>query len=165
MSAWSVAVPWGASMRAGRPTARPGPASSTANGDQFPSGCGPAGPTAMCSATGGHSPLTAPPHQLSSYLARRSQAQIPPHGATGTDGEVSTDAAEESPGGRLSAFVGARFRHQRESGSEAMLGVTTQAPCGRAIRNYVPVGTTTTVTWAHHGGSPAQLATRSYARH
>jgi hypothetical protein len=111
MSAWSVAVPGGASVRAGRPTARPGPPSSTANRRPVPSGCGPVGPTAMCSATGGRSRLTAPPDQLSSYLARRRQAQIPPHGATATDGEVSTDAAEESPGGRPSAFVGARFRH------------------------------------------------------
>jgi hypothetical protein len=34
-------------------------------------------------------------------------------------GEVSTDEAAESPGGRPHALVGARFRHQRESDSES----------------------------------------------
>jgi hypothetical protein len=100
-------------VRAGRPTARPWPASKQApNLRPLPSVWEPACPTAICSFTAAN--LLPPFHtdRLSFCLADRGRLESHRTAPPARKGEVSTDAAEESSGRRPTRLVGARFRHQ-----------------------------------------------------
>jgi hypothetical protein len=117
ISACSVAVPAGASERAGRPTARPWPPSKP------PPNRRRAAERLRAGRLDGHvldhcgqSPPTAPPRPILVRAGGPSQAQIPPDGATGTEGEVQPTRLGIVRR-RPHAFVAARFRDHAKGGA------------------------------------------------